>query len=63
MRSSGGGIYIFVDVNGGKSPNLLHRDLFGFVIGSNGAILNSRTYSDYVVSIKYLISNGWKMNY
>lgn len=50
------GIGVLVDINGEKGPNTLNRDLFIYFYNSNGLIENSS-------GTKYLMSNGWKMDY
>ncbi len=38
IRSMGGSIYIFIDVNGKNTPNTLGKDIFSILYGSNGKI-------------------------
>ena len=54
-------IFIFVDVNGSKGPNIENVDLFKFSIKYTGQITDD--YHLYGSAVWYLMSNGWKMDY
>ncbi|MDR1326968.1 MAG: type II secretion system GspH family protein [Heliobacteriaceae bacterium] len=60
---------VFIDVNGKKPPNQWGRDVFGFVLNNRGQLepfsysCVGEEFSNGMGCAKYLMENGWVMDY